>query len=166
MVSSAEHQLTVVFIDAARNELRGAAEQIAHCVNQLTDEQIWARRMEQMNAVGNLILHLCGNLRQWVVHGVGGAPDVRDRPAEFARRQVLPRAQLLEMLKTTVAEADDALARCDSANLVRERHVQIGPHTGAAAIFHSVSHFVGHTQEITYIARLALGGAYQFRRSY
>lgn len=163
---SAEQQVTAAFTDAARYELRHATEQVAHCLNQLSDGQVWHRPDERMNAIGNLVLHLCGNLRQWVISGVGGAPDVRDRPAEFAQRDPVPPAALLEKLANAVGEADAALARCDAANLVRVRHVQIGPQTGAAAVFHSVSHFVGHAQEITSMTRLLLGEAYRFRRHY
>jgi hypothetical protein len=161
-----ESELTAAFADAARHELREAAEQVRHCVAQLTDDDIWARPDERLNTIGNLILHLCGNLRQWVIHSVGGALDVRDRPAEFAQREAIPSAELLKRLVETVAEADEVLARVTPEELVRVRHIQIGERTGAAAIFHSVSHFVGHAQEITHMARRRLGENYMLRREY
>ena len=64
-------------------ELDAALRLIKHCVNQLTDDQLWWRPSESMNSVANLLLHLCGNLRQWIVSGVGGAADVRERQKEF-----------------------------------------------------------------------------------
>jgi hypothetical protein len=159
-------EVTRAFADAARHELREAAEQIRHCVAQLTDEDLWHRPDDRVNAIGNLILHLCGNLRQWVIHSVGGAADVRDRPAEFAQRDPIPSAELLQLLVETVAEADAVLARLTPDELVRSRHIQIGQRTGVAAIFHSVSHFVGHAQEITHMTRRRLGAGYQVRKQY
>ena len=126
------------------------------------DNDAWWRPNDQMNSIGNVILHLSGNVRQWIVSGVGGAPDVRDRPAEFAERNKIPREQLMATLRSAVNDAKMALERCDADNLLRSRHVQHGEVTGLHAAYHAVSHFVGHTQEITYITRLRVGEKYQF----
>jgi uncharacterized damage-inducible protein DinB len=146
----------------SQRTLDEAVRKIEHCVRQLSDDDVWWRPSEEMNSVGNIILHLCGNVRQWVVSGVGGAPDVRDRPAEFAQREKTPREHLMAKLRATVDEAKATLDRCDAQNLLRARHVQHGEVTGLHAAYHSVSHFVGHTQEITYITRLRMGEKYQF----
>jgi hypothetical protein len=66
---------------------------------------VWHRSQPGLNSIGNLILHLCGNLRQWVVAGLGGAPDVRNRPAEFAERGTVPKDELLRNLEAVVEEA-------------------------------------------------------------
>jgi hypothetical protein len=79
---------------AAADELESALERIEHCLEQLNDEQVWVRSQPSLNSIGNLILHLCGNLRQWIVAGVGGSPDVRNRPAEFAERGPVPKEDL------------------------------------------------------------------------
>ena len=71
---------------AAAHELGSALGRIKHCLGQLNDAQVWHRPQPGLNSIGNLVLHLCGNLRQWVVAGLGGAPDVRNRPDEFAER--------------------------------------------------------------------------------
>ena len=71
---------------AANQELTNAFDRIRHCLGQLSDEQVWQRESEAMNSIGNLILHLCGNVRQWIVSGIGGAKDVRQRPNEFSER--------------------------------------------------------------------------------
>src|SRR4029077_4440954 len=68
----------------AATELTSALAKIKHCLGQLTEEQVWWRSRPSLNSIGNLILHLCGNVRQWIVAGLGGAADSRDRPAEFA----------------------------------------------------------------------------------
>ena len=75
----------------AGNELTSALAKIKHCLGQLTDEQVWWRSRPSLNSIGNLTLHLCGNVRQWLVAGLSGAADSRDRPAEFTERDPIPR---------------------------------------------------------------------------
>ena len=146
----------------AGNELANALERINHCLDQLTDEQIWWRPGPDLNSIGNLILHLCGNVRQWIVAGVGGAADVRDRPAEFAERGPIPRADLVRRLQAVVAEAQAVLAKVTAAELVRVRRIQGMEVSALAAIWNSVPHFRGHTQEIIHRTRVQLGSAYRF----
>lgn len=93
---------------AAAHALDSALERIKHCLGQLTDGQVWHRSQPGLNSIGNLTLHLCGNLRQWVVAGLGGAPDVRNRPAEFAERGPVPKDELLRNLEAVVGEAKRA----------------------------------------------------------
>jgi len=120
----------------------------------LTDEQIWWRANPQSNSIGNLLLHLSGNVRQWIVCGLGGAPDGRDRDSEFAERKLISRDELLVRLKQTLSEADAALAKFD-ANKLLERHLIQGCDvTALAAIFHVVEHFSMHTGQIIMIAKM------------
>jgi hypothetical protein len=147
---------------AAANELTSALARIRHCLGQLTDEQVWWRPRPGLNSVGNLVLHLCGNLRQWVVVGLGGGTDSRDRPAEFAERGPIPKAELLRRLEAVVDEARAVLARQTAGRLLEARRVQGFDVTGLAAVFDSVPHFRGHTQEIVGLTRLQLGDAYRF----
>jgi hypothetical protein len=109
-----------------------------------------------------LILHLCGNLRQWIVAGVGGATDTRNRPAEFAERVSIPKEELLHGLDGIVEEAKRVLAGIDALQLVTVRRIQGFDVTGSAAIFDSVPHFRGHTQEIVHMTRFLLGDGYKF----
>jgi Protein of unknown function (DUF1572) len=147
---------------AAAHELGSAVERIKHCLDQLNDEQVWQRSRPGLNSIGNLILHLCGNLRQWIVAGVGGAPDDRNRPAEFAERGPIPKDELMHRLETVVAEAKRILAGVDARQLSERRRIQGFDVTGLAAIFDSVPHFRGHTQEIIHMTRLQLCDVYQF----
>jgi hypothetical protein len=135
---------------------------IRHCLDQLSDEQVWWRPREEMNSIGNLVLHLTGNVRQWIVAGLGGAADVRARPREFSERGPIPKADLLRQLTDVVAEANDVLARLTAEQLLTERRIQGYDVTGVGAIFDSVPHFKGHTQEIISFTRLQRGNAYQF----
>jgi Protein of unknown function (DUF1572) len=155
-------ELAAVVGSAAAHELDAALNRIKHCLGQLTDEQVWNRSQPGLNSIGNLILHLCGNLGQWVVAGVGGVPDTRNRPAEFAERGSIPKEELMRPLEGTVDEAKRVLSGVDADQLAGVRRVQGFDVTGAAAIFDSVPHFRGHTQEIVHMTRLQLGDTYKF----
>jgi hypothetical protein len=154
--------LAAVVGAAAAHELDSALDRTKHCLGQLTDGQVWHRSRSDLNSIGNLILHLCGNLRQWVVAGVGGARDVRNRPAEFAERGPVPRDELIRNLEAVVGEAKRVLTGVDARQLTDVRRIQGFDVTGVGAIFESVPHFRGHTQEIVHMTRLQLGDAYRF----
>jgi uncharacterized damage-inducible protein DinB len=146
----------------AAQEMASALKRIAHCLNQLSDEQIWWRAAPSLNSIGNLVLHLCGNARQWLVIGLGGGLDVRDRPAEFAEQGPMPRSELLRRLEAVVAEAGAVLRRQRAEELLRVRRIQGMDVTGLEALFDSAPHFRGHTQEIVGMTRQHLGNAYRF----
>ena len=126
---------------------------IERCLDRLTDEQIWWRPNEQSNSIGNLLLHLSGNARQWIVCGVGGAPDARDRAAEFAQRELIARDDLHSLLKTTLADVDATLAKFDTNQLVERRTIQGSDVSVLEAILHVVEHFSMHVGQILYITK-------------
>ena len=103
------------FISQARYLLREEyLPKIERCLEQLTDEQIWWRANDNSNSIGNLILHISGNARQWIVSGLGSEPDQRRRDAEFAERRIVPRDELLVCLKKAVGDFDQTLERFDA----------------------------------------------------
>jgi Protein of unknown function (DUF1572) len=155
-------ELAAALSIAAGDELASAMGRIKHCLGQLTDEQVWRRSQPSLNSIGNLILHLCGNVRQWIVAGLGAAIDKRDRPAEFAERGPIPKFELLSKLESVVNEARAVLVQLSAQKLLEARRIQSFDVTGLAAIFSSVPHFRGHTQEIIHMTRLQLGDAYKF----
>jgi uncharacterized damage-inducible protein DinB len=143
------------FLAEARRHLsEDYLPKIERCLERLTDEQVWWRASERSNSIGNLLLHLEGNLRQWVVSGAGGATDARVRDREFAERRSLPRAELLKSLRAAVSEADDALARLDPAALLETRRVQGLDVTLLAAVFHAVEHFSMHTGQVILLTKM------------
>lgn len=154
------------FRDAMCHTLDDSRDRTLHCLHQLTAQQAWSRPRPEMNSVANAILHVSGNLRQWIVAGVGGTPDTRDRPAEFAARDGYTIDQLDAHLHAAVAQSQTVIRQAPEAELLRVRFVQVRDVTGIGAITHSVSHLEGHTQETVYATRLILGQAYRFRSQY
>jgi uncharacterized damage-inducible protein DinB len=127
---------------------------IERCLQELSDEDVWWRGAEESNSIGNLILHLSGNARQWIVSGVGGASDTRARQEEFDRRSGLGRDGLLAALRETIAEVDAVLERLDPALLLERRPIQGHDVTILEAIFHVVEHFAMHTGQIILLTKL------------
>ena len=126
---------------------------IEACLEQLTDEDVWWRANQESNSIGNLMLHLSGNLRQWIVCGLGGAPDRRERQQEFDERALIPRSALLAKLEQTVAEVDDVLARYDPVELLTVWLIQGNEVTALEAIFHVTEHFSMHTGQIILLTK-------------
>jgi Protein of unknown function (DUF1572) len=150
------------FVAAMREILSEGLRKIEHCADQLTDQQIWWRPRPEMNSIANLMFHLSGNLRQWLVAGVGGGKDVRNRPSEFSDRSGRGKGDILAILKKTVAEGDAILSKLTPDQLSSPRRIQGFETTVLAAITNTVSHFRGHVQEIIHITREQLGEKYRF----
>ena len=162
-MSASTIDVTSAFTSEARKVLRRNCEKIVHCLKQLSDEDVNWRPFEGANSIGNIVSHLCGNVGQWVVSGVGGAPDRRDRPGEFARDLRVTPGQLIERLNATVEAADRAIASVGAEVILAPRKIQGYDETNLSAIFHAVSHFEGHTHQIVYITRLRVGDRYAFK---
>jgi uncharacterized damage-inducible protein DinB len=137
-------------------------KKMRHCLDQLSDEQVNWRPFEQQNSIANIILHLCGNVRQWIISGIGGEEDKRHRQAEFDDRASYTRAELLERLETTVREADAVLGRVEPERLLEVKKVQGFDETVMSAMWHVVAHFEGHAHEIVYITRFLVREKYRF----
>jgi uncharacterized damage-inducible protein DinB len=143
------------FLKESRSLLVGDyLPKIERCVTLLTDEQIWWRANPASNSIGNLLLHLSGNVRQWIVVGLGRAVDSRDRDAEFARRDVIPRDELLTLLRDTLREADQTLASFDDEQLLDGFKIQGLEVSALEAIMHVVEHFSMHTGQIILLAKM------------
>jgi hypothetical protein len=157
-----------LFLDYSTRKLRQMSGRIEDCLGRLSEEQIWTRGAENENAVGNLVLHLNGNVRQWIVAGVGGQPDIRQRDAEFDARAGLAAAGLMERLRGTVAEAAGVIEAVAAERLCERLVVQGYNVTVLEAIYAVVEHFSGHTGQIIYATKLFTGkdlGYYKYLKS-
>ena len=150
-----EPNMVNLFVPYSRHKLVAQfMPRLRECVESLTDEQIWWRPNESSNSIGNLVLHLNGNVRQWLVDSFGGREDKRDRPAEFAAKGDLSGANLLETLEWTVREAADALDRLGEKELLARYEIQGYSVYGLEAVYQVVEHFALHYGQIAYITKM------------
>ena len=156
--------LLKIFLNYSAETLRQMAGRIETCLGGLSEEQIWARSGENENAIGNLVLHLSGNVRQWIVSGVGGRPDTRRRDAEFAARGGGRGADLVARLKESLEEAAGTLAELPPERLGERIVVQDYELTVLEAIYHVVEHFSGHTSQIIFATKMMTGADLGFYR--
>lgn len=153
--TSPDNALASAFIDQALEYLRGHYQpKIERCLEKLSDEQVWWRPNEESNSIGNLILHLCGNARQWIVAGVGFEVDTRVRDAEFEQREVIARGELLALLRSTLADVERVLRSIDPTTLLTRRQIQSHDVDLLEAIFHVTEHFSMHTGQIILLTKL------------
>ncbi|MBI5473393.1 MAG: DUF1572 family protein [Ignavibacteriae bacterium] len=124
------------------------------CVDQLTDEQIWWRPNEASNSIGNLILHLTGNVTQWIVNSIGGVPYTRDRAREFAERNVISRDELLSALDKAMDAAEEIILNLDPARFAEVKVIQGNTTSVFEAIYHVVEHFSMHTGQILLMTKM------------
>ena len=143
--------------ESKRRMLDESLPRIKKCLDLLSDEEIWRQPNDETVSIGNLVLHLCGNVRQWIVSGLGGAEDPRDRDAEFAQRGTIPKADLAVRLEDTLREAAEAMDRVDAASLLETRRVQGQIETGLGILVHVVEHFSYHTGQISLAVKLLKG---------
>jgi uncharacterized damage-inducible protein DinB len=127
---------------------------ITDCLDQLSDEEIWWRPNPASNSVGNLLLHLCGNMRQWIISGLGGTADIRERDAEFSERGPIPRSKLREQVQTTMKESCRVLARLDAKHLTRRYRIQHFDVSGYEAAAQVIEHVAYHAGQIIYVTKL------------
>jgi len=142
------------FLDYSTSKLGELTSRIVTCLDQLSDEQIWARGKASENAVGNLVLHLRGNVGQWIVSHVGGKPDHRVRDAEFAARGGAGKAELAAGLRATVEEALRVIGGLTEEQLTARHTIQGYDVSVLEAIYHVVEHFSMHTGQIIFITKL------------
>jgi uncharacterized damage-inducible protein DinB len=143
-----------IFLDFSAKKLRQLESRIQACLDRLSEEQIWMREHETQNAVGNLVLHLCGNVRQWIVAAIGGQPDTRMRDAEFAARGGMPAAELKQQLSSGVAGAVAVIESLSAERLAARVRIQGYDVTVLEAIYHVVEHFSHHTGQIIFATKL------------
>jgi uncharacterized damage-inducible protein DinB len=164
-MAATDINVQALFLESSRHTLMEVYwPRLRGCVESLTDEQVWWRPNEGSNSIGNLLLHLNGNVRQWLVSSFKRIEDHRDRPSEFLERRVVPAAKLLEQLGATLKDASDVLTSLTGAELLRPLDIQGYRATGLEAVYHVVEHFGMHYGQILYITKLLRGENLGFYR--
>jgi Protein of unknown function (DUF1572) len=156
------------FVTETRQHLLASVSLIRHCLDQLDDSQVWWRPREDMNSVGNLLLHLAGNLKQRFGSTIGGEPDVRDRFGEFTERKPIPKSDLLRRFEDAARRADEMLAGLTPRRLVETCRYKLLAGTTEKSVLgvvlQTLTHLSGHAQEILHLTRTQLGDSYNFRQ--
>jgi hypothetical protein len=156
--TAAETGASDLFLELSRQKLLGQYwPRLRTCVESLTDEQVWWRPNEASNSVGNLVLHLNGNVWQWLVASFNRLEDARERVAEFNQREPLPVSALLERLSGTMQESAQVLARLTPADLLVSYNIQGYTVSGMGAVCSVVEHFGMHCGQIFYITKMLRG---------
>jgi uncharacterized damage-inducible protein DinB len=159
-----ELALAKMFRKDARSGLEKYVPRIVRCLQLLSEKEIWWRPNDASNAAGNIVLHLCGNVRQWIISGLGGAANARERDKEFSERGPIPRRTLIKQLKTTVGEACEIIDRFPIESLLQNFSIQGYRASGLEAIAHVYEHFAYHAGQITYLTKLKRGKDLRFTR--
>lgn len=146
--------LTAKIVRFSQEKLSESVRNIERCLSLLTTEQVWQRPNEVSNAIGNLVIHLSGNVRQWIVAGLGGEEFARDRPAEFAQREPIAAEKLIGDLKAVVERANSVIGGLTSEKLIDNVTIQGYQVTGLSALVHVVEHFSLHTGQIVYATKI------------
>jgi uncharacterized damage-inducible protein DinB len=146
-----------IFLKFSGEKLDQLRSRIHDCIERLSDDQIWLRHSENENSVGNLVLHLCGNVRQWIGHAIAGQPDQRERESEFAARGGLGKAALLRKLDEVMDAAVATIRTLPPDRLEEPRTIQDYNVTVFEAIYHVVEHFAQHTAQIIFATKLLTG---------
>ena len=135
---------------------------LGHCIYALPEAAIWSRSNAESNSIGNLIIHLTGNVTEWIIGGVGGKPFQRNREQEFAQQTGASGADLLASLEAVLREADAVLAGVTEADLEKKIVIQGRETTVLSAIYHVVEHFAMHTGQILLLTKIHNPGAIRF----
>lgn len=151
-----------LFLEVATTKLEEYCDRIAICFGKLTDEQVWARGSHNENAAGNLVLHLAGNVRQWIIASLGGNPDHRDRDAEFDARGGIGKSEMIARLRETVDSAVVVIHALTPEQLNRTYDIQGYRVSGVEAVFHVVEHFSQHTGQIIFATKMLTGADLAF----
>jgi uncharacterized damage-inducible protein DinB len=143
-----------LFLTFSHDRLKLFLSRIVDCLGRLSEEQIWMRGSENENSIGNLVLHLSGNVRQWIISGVLGEKDTRDRQAEFDARGTGTKKELQTRLETVVGQALEGIKTLPPHRLGERITVQNTDTTVLQAIYAVVEHFSGHTGQIIFATKM------------
>lgn len=144
------------FLEQCCFRLNESLERIQLCLNKLSQKQVWTRPNDQLNSIGNLVLHLQGNIGQYIMSGLGGQTDNRKRSQEFVPDQNVSKAVLANGIEDCIKEATDVISALNSEQLVKNYSIQGFDLTGTGTIIHVVEHLSYHTGQIAFLTKLIM----------
>lgn len=146
--------VTTQFKEQSIFRLQEKKEHITKCFQQLDDHDMWWQPNEVSNSVGTIILHLCGNIGQYVLSSLGQQPDHRQRDLEFSTRNSHNKEELLRLISEAIDQASEVIRNCTENELLRVRIVQGFSFSGLGVALHAVEHLSYHTGQIAYLVKL------------
>jgi len=146
LLEEIKSQVKIRLIDESLVRIKG-------CLDKLTEDEVWQRPNENSNSMGNLVLHLCGNLRQWYLSGLGGYPDNRKRQEEFDEKGPVPKSELIQNLEQVLSEVTEVTKRLTLEDLIRKIKVQGYEDSGLSIIIHVIEHFSYHVGQMAYYVK-------------
>lgn len=149
------------FLEDSNMMINNSFEKIVHCLNQLKEEHTWYRPDKSVNSIGIILNHLCGNLRQWIISGIGGLEDIRNRPLEFSDDKKLSKEEILNKFQRIIDDCKKTLNIFNPDNLMEKRRIQGFERSVLSAIYGTVRHLELHTGQIIYITHLILKSDYK-----
>ncbi|MGB7621337.1 MAG: DUF1572 family protein [Terriglobia bacterium] len=153
-------EFALAFLEESKNRAINARDRINQCLGQLEDDDIWWTPGSESNSIGVIIQHLLGNLRQWILSGVGGEPDIRDRAREFRMEEKTSKAVLQKRLNDVLEQVVETYSRVDPAQLLQGRRIQGFDESLLSAIYQTMTHLDLHVGQISYIAKIRKGKGY------
>ena len=149
------------FLEESNGRAAAVRDRINHCLAQMTDDDIWWVPAQGSNPVGVMLQHLVGNLRQWIISGVGGEADIRDRPREFRVEEKIPKARLQALFNETLDRVSETLVKADPSQLLKVRTVQGSEQSILSTIYSAISHLDYHAGQISYVVKMRRGESYK-----
>ncbi len=133
--------------------LKESYQKIHTSIDRLTEDETWWRPNGESNSMGNIILHLCGNITQYILSSLGGAEDHRIRSSEFADQGPISKQKLLQNLEEIIQSACDIIGSLSESDLIKSRSIQCYEKTGVDIIIHVTEHLSYHTGQIVYFTK-------------
>ena len=152
-----------LFLGFSSSKLHQLSSRVESCLAQLDEAQVWARDGEHENSVGNLVLHLCGNLREWIIASIAGQPNIRQRDQEFSARGGVTIRELTKRLRATVTQATAVIGNVSKQQLSDRLMIKGRDVSVLDAIYHVVEHFAMHAGQIFFVTKKLTGGPLHFQ---
>ncbi len=147
---------TLILNELNRRLFDESYPRINSCLHLLTEDQIWHRPNSSCNSIGNLVLHLMGNVRQWILSGLIGQKDIRKRKVEFEIDSRLPRSELTKVMNSLKSDVLEALPHLPPNWVEQIYHIQGFEENGIGVVVHVIEHFSYHTGQISLYTKILL----------
>ena len=138
------------FIEQSLYRINQSTTKVFSCFEELSSEDIWRRPNNASNSIGNIILHLCGNIRQYAISSLGNQPDIRERAQEFLAKDGYTKDELKNKLGSTVNEAIEIIKNSEEKSLLKIYSVQGFSLSGMGIIIHVTEHYSYHAGQIIF----------------